>query len=53
MALYATFLVVKGLLNFGAAITAWVYLKDIRMAGFWLGLAFADTWIGVWAFKGL
>ena len=53
MALYATFLVIKGLLNLGAAITAWVYLKDIRMAGFWLCLAGADIWMGLWSFKGL
>ena len=51
MTLYATFLIVKGVLNLGAAIAAWLYLKDVRMAGFWLFLAGADLWIGLWSFK--
>jgi len=50
---YTTFLLTKGLLNVGASIVAWVYLKDVRMAGFWAALAFADIWVGLWSLKEL
>lgn len=49
MNIYAFFLIVKGLLNLGAATAALLVMNDPKMSGFWLALAFADVWIGVWS----
>lgn len=48
---YAAFLLAKSILNFGAGITALVWLKDVKMAGFWLALGVADLWIGWWSLR--
>lgn len=47
VAVYITFLIVKGCLNVCVAIVAGVGMKDITMAGFWFALGIADLWLGV------
>ena len=53
MGIYAVFLLTKAFLNFGAAIIAWAYLRDIRFAGFWLFVGLADLWVGLCSLKGI
>lgn len=47
---YGGFLVFKGLLNMGAAVTSFFFIENgVNMSGYWFAIGCADIWLGVTA----